>query len=260
MKKITLFFFLLTFNFCIAQTWTTGQVQLEADRTVQFDINQGTGFVTMTMIFPETTWLGVGPGITTGLGMGNLDDDAIVYSANGLEDRNMQAGTGEPPLDASQDWSVSSDTTSGGQRTVIATRAIDTGDAEDFVFPTSVTTFPIIYAKGGTLTLGYHGSGKYGGTVVNVTLGTPEVTTVLNKISIQPNPASDHLNIKLPEPLINKMLTIEVYDVLGKKITKEYISKFRTSINVVNWNSGLYLVKISSKKDNVSVTKRFMKL
>ncbi len=260
MKKITLFFFLLTVNYGISQTWTSGVVQLEPNRSVQFDADQSTNLVTMTMVFPESTWFGIGPGITLGMGMGNLDDDAIVYSSNGLEDRNMPAGTGFPPLDASQDWSLTSDTTAGGQRQVIATRAIDTGDAEDFVFPTTATAFPIIYAKGGTLALGYHGGGQYGGTVVNVTLGTTEFETALSSISIIPNPASDNLNVRLPESIVNKELTIEVYDVLGKKVIGENINQFKSSINVSSWNSGLYLVRISSQEDNTSVTKRFVKL
>jgi len=263
MKKITLLFYLLTINLSFSQVWTSGVVQLEPTRSVQFDINEGTGLVTMTMVFPESTWLGIGPGIMTGMGMGNLGDDAIVYNSSGLEDRNMPAGTGQPALDANQDWSVSSDTTAGGERTVVGTRAINTGDSNDFIFPTAMTSFSIIYAKGATLTFGYHGGGQYGGTVVNLTadtLSAPEFENALSHISISPNPALENLNIKLPDFLSNKELLMEVYDVMGKKIVKETINSFKSSINVTNWNNGLYLVKITSQEENISVTKRFVKL
>ncbi len=259
MKNTILFFFLTIVNICISQTWTSGVVQFEPNFSVQFDIDQQTDLVTMTMIFPQSGWFGVGPGIMRGMGMGKLNDDAIVYNANGLEDRNMQEGTGLPPLDASQDWSVSSDTTSGGLRTLVATRAINTGDPEDFVFPTSASAFPIIYAKGGILNFGYHGTGQYGGTVVNVTLSTSEFENALNDILIAPNPASSKLNIKIPNSLINRELTIETFNVLGHKIVSETISDgFEYSVNVSQWNSGLYLVKLTSQAG--SITKRFIKL
>lgn len=258
MKKITLFLFLITTPFAYAQSWNTGVVNLAADFTVQFDINSVTGLVTMTMIGPDNLWLGVAPGVASGNNMGNAGDDTIIYSSAGLEDRNMPAGTGTPNLDGTQNWSVSSNTTNAGVRTLIATRAINTGDANDYVFPTSETTFPLLWAKGSSLSFGYHGTTK-GGVTTNTTLSAPSFEDVLASTSIYPNPASTTLNINIPSQ-IDGGLTIEVFNVLAKRVLLKSIDKFNTSLSISNWNNGMYLMKISSLKEGKSITKRFIKI
>ena len=268
MKKITFLLLFLTANIMLAQTWTTGQVTLDAgdNFSVQFDINVGTSTVTMTMIGPDNLWLAVGPGIADGNGMGNLDDDAIVYSSAGLEDRNMPAGTGTPALDNSgaplDEWALVSDTPNSpsmGLRTVIATRAIDTGDSEDFVFPTSAQALPILWAHGnGSLGFGYHGFGNKGGVDANITLSTPDFESEIREFSIYPNPSSSTMNIGLPT-LIDG-LKVEVYDILGKKVYADNLNTLSTSIDVSTWNSGMFLVKLSSDEGDISLNKRFVKM
>lgn len=73
---------------------------------------------------------------------------------------------------------------------------------------------------------------------------------------INPNPANDFLKISLTQLNVDGV-TIEVFDVLGKRILKQKLSKIKSSIAVSNWKSGLYLVKVSSKE--FSQTKRFLK-
>ncbi|WP_452599883.1 T9SS type A sorting domain-containing protein [Pontimicrobium sp. MEBiC01747] len=271
MRKITFLLLFLTANIMLAQTWTTGQVTLDAgdNYSVQFDINVGTNTVTMTMIGNQNVWLAVGPGIATNSpsgGMGALDDDAIVFNSAGLQDRNMPSGTGTPPLDNAgspiDEWTlVSNDlnTPSAGIRTVVATRAIDTGDSEDFVFPTSAQALPILWAHGnGTTTFGYHGFSNKGGVTANITLSTPEFESEIREFSIYPNPSSSTMNIGLPA--LVEGLKVEVYDILGKKVYSDNISTLSTSVDVSQWNSGMFLVKLSSVEDNVSLTKRFVKM
>ncbi|BAO76827.1 subtilisin-like serine proteases [Winogradskyella sp. PG-2] len=72
---------------------------------------------------------------------------------------------------------------------------------------------------------------------------------------ISPNPSKDKLNIKLPS--IGEDLKLEVFDVLGKRIYKSLITKLESSINVSDWKSGVYLVRISG--DKTTKTKRFIK-
>ena len=72
---------------------------------------------------------------------------------------------------------------------------------------------------------------------------------------ISPNPSKDKLNIKLS--IVNEDLKLEVFDVLGKLIYKRQITHLESSINVSNWKSGVYLVRLSSDKD--TYTKRFIK-
>ncbi len=266
MKKITFLLLLLMANIALAQTWTTGVVTLDSgsNYTVQFDVNTGTNTVTMTMVGPDNVWLGVGPGISAGNSMGNLDDDAIVYNSAGLQDRNMPAGSGTPALDNSgspiDEWTLVSDNVSGGMVTVVATRAINTGDSEDFVFPTSAQSLPILWAHGdGSTTFGYHGGANKGGVVANLTLGTPDFDSELKEFSIYPNPGASTMNIGLPS-LVEGGLELEVYDVLGKKVYSDHLSTLSSSVNISKWNSGMFLVKLTSTQGDISLTKRFVKL
>ena len=73
--------------------------------------------------------------------------------------------------------------------------------------------------------------------------------------SISPNPAKTRLNIILPSHMNNAK--VAVFDVLGKQVYSGEISNLNSSINVSNWNSGVYLVKVTA--NDVTQTKRFIK-
>ena len=254
MRKITLLFtiVLLNLSFCTAQSWSTGTVPLDTDFSVKFDVDSGTGLVTMTMIGPANRWLGVAPGVSTGNMMGNAGDDAVVYNSIGLQDRNMLAGNGMPNLDASQDWNLVTNTPSGATRTIVATRAINTGDANDYVFPTSNGPIPLLWAKGGGLTFGYHTGGR-GGAVANFTLGVDRFE--LANFSLSPNPSTSNFTITLPNK--NNIATVEIYNMLGKQLLTKKLDVQSTDINTSNWNSGIYIIKITA--GNFTQTKRFVK-
>lgn len=76
-----------------------------------------------------------------------------------------------------------------------------------------------------------------------------------NEFTIAPNPAKNKLNIKLQNT--SEDLKLEVFDVLGKRIYKGLITKLESSIDVSNWKSGVYLVRLSD--DTETQTKRFIK-
>ncbi|WGD34953.1 T9SS type A sorting domain-containing protein [Olleya sp. YS] len=263
MRKITLLLFLITAPFAFAQTWSTGTVTLDSDFTVQFDITSST--VTMTMIGPSNRWLGVALTNTNYSGGGSMGqfsgDDTVIYVSNSLSDRFMPSGNGTPNTDATQNWSVSSNTVSGSVRTIVGTRARDTGDSNDFVFPASDDNFVIVWAKGGANSenaLAYHSGGR-NATMASTTLSVPTFEDTLTSIQIYPNPASTTLNIEVPTQFEDG-LTIEVYDVLGKRVLLQTINQLNTSLSISAWNDGVYLMKISSLKDGKSVTKRFVKI
>ncbi|MCC1483577.1 T9SS type A sorting domain-containing protein [Winogradskyella immobilis] len=77
----------------------------------------------------------------------------------------------------------------------------------------------------------------------------------LNEFSISPNPSKRVLNIEFSK--IDNDLRLEVYDVLGKRVHKAVLNQLKTTINVTNWKSGVYLVRLSN--DKTSLTKRFIK-
>lgn len=101
-------------------------------------------------------------------------------------------------------------------------------------------------------------SGNMFGRITVETLSTPQFKT-LTKFSIFPNPGKNELNISLPS-LANEGLQLEVYDVLGKKVYAEILNALTFKINIAKWNSGFYLVRLTSSTKAITLTKRFVKL
>lgn len=72
---------------------------------------------------------------------------------------------------------------------------------------------------------------------------------------ISPNPATSTLDVYLPKGFENARLS--VFDVLGKEIYKVEVNSLHSTINISKWNSGVYLVRISTETD--TQIKRFVK-
>lgn len=77
----------------------------------------------------------------------------------------------------------------------------------------------------------------------------------VEEFAISPNPAKNSLNIKLPSK--NTDIKLEVFDVLGKRVYNGNLTQLESSINISNWKSGVYLVRVTSHKS--THTKRFIK-
>ena len=264
MKKTTFLILFIISTTIYGQSFSTGTIQLGgSNRTVSFDIDTSSGTVTMTMNFPNNSYLAIGLSqgtendIALGQSMGDLDDDCIVGLSSGIQDRNMPSGTGTPQLDNSGDmddeWTVTSNTVSGSVRTIVATRAINTSDSEDTIFPSSATAFPLIYAFGGA-SFGYHGAGNYGAAMANLTLSTDSLDKPFD-FKLYPNPSSDSFTVDFDKFV--EEASIEVYSILGNRILQQNIASNGNAIEVNNWKPGIYLVKISNNQG--SETKRFVK-
>lgn len=269
MKKTTILFFLISTSFLFSQNWTTGDVTLTTGYSVRFDVTPAT--VTMTMVGQSDQWLGVGlstvvyaPGSSMSQFNGTGGSgDVVVYSNNSILDRRMpSSGNGTPIADASSDWTISTggNTVSGSTRTVIATRARVTGDANDFDFPmTPPTSFTLVWARGGAGTnnsFGFHSGGRGAVLASNNVLSNEDFSLNPVSFSISPNPGKEALNIAITQSL-GREYNLEVYDVLGKQIYKGQLNNDDTAINVTNWRQGIYLVKLSSNE--FTETKRFIK-
>ncbi len=61
---------------------------------------------------------------------------------------------------------------------------------------------------------------------------------------IYPNPASNNLNIECEERISN----LELYDALGKMLISKENVLDNTFIDVSNFNSGIYILKIRTDK------------
>lgn len=102
---------------------------------------------------------------------------------------------------------------------------------------------------------GVHGAASMSGNItVREVLGVGE--NRYNKINVSPNPASSTINLELPKNMQNCEVT--VFDILGKQIySKKFESKDNITINISNWNTGSYFLKVVSGKN--TQTERFIK-
>ena len=250
MKNITFILCLLITSLAFTQNVSTGLVTLTPGFTVQFDVNGSTNQVTMTMVGPSTVWLGVALNTPSGNSMGSGGEDVIIYSNGGLSDRNMTGGTNAPNVDASQDWTESGNTVTNGVRTIVATRALNTGDSNDYVFTTSSTSLPLLWAKGSSPTLDYHGS--RGGA--SSTLGSSDIA-LTPEFDVYPNPTQRELNIQFPASI--QKANIAVYSVLGTLVFQAEMDQWNSKINTSEWSTGVFIMNISTPE--FSQTKRIIK-
>jgi len=178
-SKIALFILVSSFssyNYLSAQVYSTGIINLSTSAglamTAKIDVSTQ---VNLTLTGPAGRWFALGFNANS---MIAGTDVVIVNSAGTITnfDANL-VGFSAPVSDAQQNWTITSDLVSSGVRTITATRALNTGDVNDFVFSASNSTISLIWARAGSATfnLGYHGSGNRGissGTLV-VSAPTP---------------------------------------------------------------------------------------
>ncbi len=253
MKKITLILSLLISAYGFAQNTSTGVVTLNANAgfTVQFDVNGTTDIVTMTMVGPSNVWLAVALNTTGGNSMGAGGEDVILYDSTGLKDRNLTGAQNAPNVDASQDWTQSSNTVTSGVRTIVATRDLDTNDSNDYVFTTTNNSaLPLLWAYGSGTNLAYHAS--RGATTSTLSTQTIALTPEFN---IYPNPVTNELSVEFPSAVTQA--TISVYSVLGTLVYSSTMDQWNSKINTSEWNTGVYLMNINAA--NFSQTKRIIK-
>jgi len=90
--------------------------------------------------------------------------------------------------------------------------------------------------------------------IPSTTLGVEEFTDV-NEFSIYPNPSTSLLNIDVLQ--LDATMNLDIYNILGKKVLSKKINNLKSSINVSQWHSGVYLIRLST--DDATITKRFVK-
>ncbi len=93
----------------------------------------------------------------------------------------------------------------------------------------------------------------------NITANTTFLSTkdqkLENAFTISPNPGRDRLNLKMSSA--QDTMSLEVFDVLGKKIYANKLNNVSESVDVSQWNTGIYLVRLTSETG--TQTKRFIK-
>lgn len=248
MRKTTLAFFttLLSGFGLSAQTYSTGTVTLTSGFTAAIEVNSS--LVTLTLVGPSTDWLGLSFNATS---MNDNGSDVVIFDGTAMTDRTFAGIGATPPLDASQNWTVTSNVINTGVRTVTATRARDTGDSNDYTFSTSAQPLNLAWAhRPGSLAMGYHGPGNSGATVANFTLGTENFTA--ESFKMYPNPAKGFTKLELPDFVSGG--EIKVYDNLGRVVRVQAISESQVTINTSDLTTGSYMVVVRTDYGNATKT------
>lgn len=249
MKNKITFLLLLGFSFLFSQQKTTGLVDLSTNVKATLNLDSGTSIATLTLTGPNDRWFA----LQFGSFSGGMEDGAdLVYWNNVTLVDARHNGIGvTPTADVTNNWTVSSNTNnfpSAGLRTIVATRAFSTGDANDFTFNFADTTIDLAWARysSASYTLDYHGAANRGVFLnVSFTLGSPSFS--LSDSKVYPNPCNGDFTITTKTYLTK----INVYSHTGVFIKTIEVSDFTENvlIKISGLQTGIYLLELQNETD-----------
>lgn len=241
MKKITLLSLLMLSSLGFSQTKSTGLKTFVTGLTANLTLDNSTSTITLTLNGPSDRWIAFKLGsFTTAMSNGV---DGVYYNGTTLVDGNG----GELDTDTTQNWSVSSNTVNAGVRTIVATRAFNTGDANDFTINFANSTIDIAAARGATpnsFAIEYHGANNKAKFIdaALTTLGVEDFS--LNAASVYPNPSNGTFTISSKTNLTE----INVYSQTGVlvKTIKVEDSSEKAEVIVNGLQAGVYLIELKN--------------
>jgi len=251
MKNFTLTLLaLFIFSSISGQTFSTGTITFPAplnEYSVKIDVTSS--LVTLTQIMPNDRWYALAFNNSSML---SGDIIAFVNSTN-ISDRQL-GGFGVPAADAVQSWTTISNSLNGTVRTVISTRALNTGEAGDYVFSATAGSINLAAARAGsaTFSLAAHGGSANAVSTANyaITLNNNEFD--LNSFTIYPNPSTSATTIKLPSN-IDKAV-VKIYDNLGRVVKNQSITNIDNIVTTSDLTTGSYIVVVRTDYGNATKT------
>ena len=246
MKKTLLILFLITSFSLFAQSFSTGTQTLSSELTANINIDNDTGTTTLTLAGPSNKWFGIG------FGNSNMNGTDILMTNGSSTLRDAYStSNGLPQAEASQDWTLEVNSVVNGTRTIVASRANNTGDSNDYVFNASAGSLTVIWAIGSSTEYAYHS--VRGATALSVSLGISENN--LLSFEMYPNPVSDVLNIQLPTS--TEKAEVSVFDYTGRLVSSKTISSNDKAIDVQKISKGIYMIRVAA--NNKIGVQRFIK-
>ena len=162
-NKLLFLSFLLLSAFVQSQTYTTGVVSLSSSAGLAMTAKMDVGTqVTLTLTGPSGRWFALGFDATS---MGTGNDVVMAHTAGTLSSFDASiGGYSAPTADPQQNWTIVSDAVASGVRTIVATRALITGDANDHDFTAATGSLSLIWARAvsASYSFSYHGSSNRG--------------------------------------------------------------------------------------------------
>lgn len=254
-SKLLFYYALLAVIGLQAQTKSTGTINLLSGMTAKVDLNNTTSIATLTLSGPSDRWFALQIGLfAVGQGMEG-GQDVVYYNGSTLVDA-VHNGIGIAPTQDINDWTVLSNTVNTGIRTIVATRAFNTGSPNDydFVYENPSIDFAFSKMSSASYALAYHGTSNRG-YMLNVpfpVLSIEGIEQQEKSIILYPNPTSESFSI-VSDVEIQK---IKIYDVYGKLVGS--YSNPLGRIAVSDLPSGSYFVEIRTI-ENVSSIKKIIK-
>lgn len=151
--------------------------------------------ITVTFTGPSDRWIALGFGSfmdPTDVLMYSGGKSGATHAVDWFDYYNSASNAAGVNKDATQNWTITSNTVTAGQRTVTATRVLNTADANDVAFTYSAANLNVVWARGGTAsyTIANHGSSnRAAGIVLPWTL--PDATNPTLAVSSALSPADN---------------------------------------------------------------------
>ena len=89
-----------------------------------------------------------------------------------------------------------------------------------------------------------------------LSVGVDEVDAVEAGFMVSPNPSNGAINVELTNALHSKNLHLELFSITGEKLNNFQIDEANTSLDLSNYSSGLYILKLVG--DNVDLIHRIV--
>ena len=246
---ITAMLFLYSIPMVVGQSYSTGTIELSSSNGYSAEIDVEDNTVTLTLVGPDERWMGIGFGETCMIDGG----DVVIFDGTTLSDRQFD-GIGVPPEeDVNQDWSIVSNTEDGGERTVIATRELNTGNDNDYVFSATEEPITIVWALGFSNTIASHG-GNRGATSSEFVLGIEDLFA--SEFRMVPNPSTDLVSITLPAKITSGAVTIT--DYTGKIVAFSTLDQLDQVLDVSSLQTGMYLLNFETQYG--AITRKLTKI
>ena len=249
MKKTTLILLSLFAFVGFSQQKTTGLLSPSSNTTATLLLDNASQTVTLTLSGPNDRWFALQYGSFTG-GM-QSGADLVYWNNVTLVDADHNGVGSTPTNDTTNNWVLVSNTNnspSTGLRTLVYTRAFNTGDATDYIFNFADNDIDLAWAKmdSPTFSLAYHGGNR--GVLLNTPLSTLGVEDFsLNATQVYPNPSNGNFTIESKTTL----QTINVYSHTGSFVkTIDVKNSDSIEVNVEGLQTGIYLLELKNDKES----------
>jgi hypothetical protein len=232
----------------MAQSKSTGDMTFVTGLTANLTLNNTTSEATLVLSGPTDRWFAYKLGSFTAAMSSGVD--GVYWDGTTLKDANG----GNLNQDATQNWTVLTNTVAGATRTITAKRAFSTGDANDYTIVYANTNIDIAGAfadSSGDYVLSGHGGNR--AKFVDVTFTTLGLDGhEIKDFVVYPNPTKNSFSIQTQEELSS----IIVYNNIGNVVGT--IKPSTGSYDISFLSNGVYFIEIqaiSGKKSYEKIVK-----